>query len=594
MRYNSTYKKLELKFDVVRYARIKQLVKHITQSHENENFYITKPLSVLKNLNKNKAMLFVLYNEISLAFKNANRIREIREETNDDETSYYRDRFHLFNSIFKDERNSLNLDLYEIPKHDFYLEPNLEMVYQYIENRPDINKHFVLPTNKTINTFQISTTPITTNLWNGLALVDTFKDIQYNKHQEDPLSQWHKYHSKDFRGKDRIGDEELATLERLLSQYNPKNVPMTNVSFYEAILFCNKLSEYFGLEPYYNIKSYKRCQYILEKPYDEDVINSKIFDWSNITDNITYFNVYKDDDYHEKKIIESYFDRLWKVNYSDYDDGNISGNEDFGDIDSKIKTKMRKDSEREIDDDYYDYANEFKGFEDLKSHFEFPDIYDKRKNKIVYNNEFYYLYSSDTNDEIIGFKNILEIPDQYQSLMDDKNPINEKSNGFRLPFSWELLSIISLELNGVETDLIEGSKLTTKDSNLDLHQYERLTPKERLVLDVQHTNQSASPNIFCSSTKRPYLNGVYDIVGNVYKWVNDTFFIDKEHIIGDSENGDGGYIEAFGGTAIAFGCSYKDDVDGNISITHDNLFKRLAIKQGYEDVGFFVCRNTKI
>ncbi len=46
------------------------------------------------------------------------------------------------------------------------------------------------------------------------------------------------------------------------------NEPVTNVTWYDSISFCNNLSQYFGLEPYYNIQSIERGKHNNRfKPY---------------------------------------------------------------------------------------------------------------------------------------------------------------------------------------------------------------------------------------------------------------------------------------------------------------------------------------
>ena len=590
MRYNSTYKRLKNKFDIKKHNRIIDLHESLSKNPLT-NFIIEQAISTMKLLDKKSAYLFCCYKTIPLSFANMLLLRKIREETKTD-YSFHNDRFYLFNSI-SDRQEKVNLDLLEIPTHSFHLNPEIDMTYP--PPRDESNSYFQkypIPIDSVINRFQISKTPITTKIWNGLALVDTFKDIEWNKEQEDPLKEWYSIYSNNL-DMFRTSEYDKAKLVNLLGQYNPNNVPMTNISFYEALLFCNKLSEYFGLEPYYNIKEQKRVQNLLLGHEREDI--SEKLDWSKMDDNIRFVNYFERQDGNDYKIVEDYFAKLWVVDYSEYD--NISGEDDWDEIPTKIKTKMRQNAERWGYDDDYDYSD-FEGFEDLKSFFNYPDIYDKRKNKIVYNKDFY-THQQDDHSAIF-LKNILDIE------LDDKKPINEKANGFRLPFSWELLSIISLELNGFEGDAFNKNELQKENGILNLNMYERLTPNERYIFKENSSRNKMLdevPHIFCSSTKKPYLDGVFDIVGNVYKWVNDSFLIDQKYI--EDANKYKENIESYllGDTiAFALGCSYNDDAEslkrqgrddkGNINITHDNLFRRLAIKQGYEDVGFFVCRNT--
>ena len=73
------------------------------------------------------------------------------------------------------------------------------------------------------------------------------------------------------RDNEDLDEDELKNLKR-----NTSNYPVENVSWYDAIYFCNKLSEKKGLQPVYAVNGETRVRKWNYKPHNEDEIYGEI------------------------------------------------------------------------------------------------------------------------------------------------------------------------------------------------------------------------------------------------------------------------------------------------------------------------------
>ena len=72
----------------------------------------------------------------------------------------------------------------------------------------------------------------------------------------------------------------LEVMENNPSEFKGENKPVETVTWWQALEFCNKLSEKYGLEPIYNLSKSKQG-ILMIKELDGKIVDSEIANFKN-------------------------------------------------------------------------------------------------------------------------------------------------------------------------------------------------------------------------------------------------------------------------------------------------------------------------
>jgi len=503
-----------------------------------------------------------------------------------------------------------------------------------------------------INSFSISTEPISHALFDhtilcfqgfpkrelgksGLGYCKQQCTLDHNENEIDDYAQ-----QKDYE----LSRNELA------------NTPRTAISFFQALRFCNALSKKHGLTPYYNIDDddWVEDDLLVIAPSD---FEGSGYEYDNFLFNPTTFDLLKQEkiEYSELYLYDPTGEIITKENYNA-----------IVEVQKKIKAFMRN-SEDEVgeDDDFYDDEIEYtdgKYLGDLNlASFSYEDEqmdYQNLFNEIPPTlNGFAIEYDLKDFQHMAYLDQTKSYHAIYQTLTikeETKNKIliNENANGYRLPYSWELLYIVGIENQSIgkkqkylDTFDVHNPLILDIEYNqsIDLSLFERFTQDDLfflagyakdngnlnfynvdLAIDLYKKSENSyddddyqdvstfndTSTAFLSKTKNPYDLGIYDVIGNTRKWVGDSLLTPKKRMseINQDKRSNSAEIISRDMVGMTFGIgnsNYKKlfekcDVFDSQNPYKINLFDKngkcnlmdvehAAISQ--DDISMFICKN---
>lgn len=460
---------------------------------------------------------------------------------------------------------------------------------------------------------------------------------------------------------------------RVITNYEQTfpHTPKTALSFFQAIRFCNELSKLHGLTPYYNIddKDWMLDDLLISTPSDYEEQDKKYNNFLFNDRTIDIFNneeVYSGDIYVYSKPKNKSKDGITKGRDYEYDQVITRENyECIVEVQKMIKSYLEDCAYEYGDED--DYDGEYDGgleiyVEGLLSTIEFPK-YQNLFHLMPFVSEHGFAIEYDLKEfrrmnQAIHYGNqvryaIYDILTLDRNTNKNKTFINENANGYRLPYSWELLYILIENENAHDfqkkIDQIDVHNPillnTTQNSELDVSNLERLTKDDFFFLNTKETEVDLDFNAidnplklfkmkyeisleskrtkirelgffndtsiaFLSKTKQPYDLGVYDVIGNTRKWVGDSLLnpsikiadIDESKISSDASKISRDMV----GMTFGIGNSNfkklfeKGDVFDNENPYKINLFDKdgkcnlmdvehASISQ--DDISMFICKN---
>jgi len=390
-------------------------------------------------------------------------------------------------------------------------------------------------------------------------------------------------------------------LTRVIENYDQSFFysPKTSLSFFQAIRFCNELSKLYGLTPYYNIddKDWGLDNLLILTPSDyeeqdkkynnflfntrtislfdnEDVYKGDIYVYSNPKKKSTN-GIVKERDYEYDQVItkENYqcIASVQKMIKSYLDDLAY----EYGDDDDYVVDEY--DGSLEIDVDGLLSEMEFQKYQNL---FHFMPFVSEHGFAIEYDMTKFKRIDQTTHEGNQSYQAIYDILTLDKNTNKNKNFINENANGYRLPYSWELLYILIKNKNAHEfqsnidemLDIHNPILLNAiQNKQVDVSNLERITKDDLFFLNVEETeidlNFDAIDNpselfkmkyemppstkqhmigelgsfndtsiAFLSKTKNPYGLGIYDVIGNTRKWVGDSLLNPSLKIVDINES----------------------------------------------------------
>ncbi len=442
-------------------------------------------------------------------------------------------------------------------------------------------------------------------------------------------------------------DDYVRKIDYDLSRDETKNTPRTAISFFQALKFCNELSKKHGLTPYYNIddQDWVIDDFLVIAPSDK-TMSSFVYD--NFLFNPTTFELLNQE---EIQLSDLYIDTRT---------GEIITKENYDaivEVQEEIRSHVSNfHDEFEDDENYGTYQNDL----DLSTFSYEQASYGHLFNEIPptidgfaieYNIDDFECLDQDRSAPI---KNYYVINQNLTVREETKGKIliNENANGYRLPYSWELLYIVGIENQRAQKkndtfDVHNPCILNVEyNQSIDLSLLERITQDDLfflegyakssgplsfddvdLAIDLYQKDGCAFDDLggddfpdsstfndtsiaFLSKSKIAYDVGVYDVIGNTRKWVGDSLLYPKMVMSEISQNKRSHYAEIIsrGMVGMTFGIGNSNFkklfVKGGVFDKKNpykiNLFDKngkctlmdvehAAISQ--DDISMFICKN---